>query len=1729
MVLRGTSHRTLVIHCLSILLLGITTASAGVVTWGLDDVGQLGLRRPLHVAVPEMVNQTGVLAGKQIVQVVGGMNHTLALSSTGEIYAWGGNDHGQLGTADIRPMNEPVEVPMAAFAGKTVVGLAAGNNFSLAWTQDGKVFAWGNSEFGQCGQFSKRVPLPTLIDAEGWVKKLVTGNSFVLALTTQGKVLSWGDNRYGQLGDGTQEHSSVPHLVSASLPFSTATITDISAGHYHSLALASDGRVYSWGSNGFGQLGRTGASTLLPDTVDMSGALAGKKVRKMTAGYAHTLVLADDGRLYAWGDNSDNTYLGNYEFTGNRSTLPLAVRMQEFGSRQIVQITSGYFHSMALAEDGTLFSWGFNGGRQLGGGAFQTSLKVPSEMLPSGSRKGKTLLTLADQAMGGCVHALTSDGSLIGWGWNHSGQVGNRAQAWRTSPVDVMPETHTGAGAKVAVSQVQTLMIGGHASSYGSANLFGWGSFLPTNGISNELKPRPTAVGMLEGQSGWRCVAGMQHSLFVDGDGVLHGFGDNRYGQLGNGSTFRTNSLVPVATDGVLAGKSYFQIMAGANHSLVLTTDGGLYAWGRNHLGQLGIGHTADNHLPVSVDLTGELAGKVPAFIAAGDDHSLVVTMDGHVYAWGLNDQGQLGDGTQTNRLSAVEVPLSGALAGKMISKAWAGSTHTFVQATDGTLFGWGSNDHGQLGTGTVSTEELVAAPVVMNGALAGKTIAKITAGKNFTLILCSDGSVCGMGENRFGSLGTGDREDRHEPTAITFTTSLAGRIITDLGAAKSGYSVSAITQATVPELLVGGYSTPTPSFGSEDSVYNGQLAGLPSTRPAAFFHLRFENKAAASVKVSNFHFTGPDASAFRLAAAPPAVLGPEMTLQSGAIIWLIVNATGSSNATQFATLHFTTEDPAYAVLDIPLEMRSTEAGWGVNIGYQQSGVTINNGEPLHVQPVYFGVIERYAWTKSGSTTVISNRPFLHFDHATMADAGLYEIKVYGTGATINESFKRLISINIIPTPRITRQPVPITTGPGEVAAFTVEGESPSGTLTYQWFFGDEAIPGATSATLTLQPVIPDMAGEYEVRLTNDAGTSRSQKVTLTVELGAPVQADTISDIAFTGEPVSLESNVYGVLPLQLQWYKSGKLIPKATGWSYSPATKMSSAAMGTYSYTVSNAEEATPQPSAPGWLGMMKRAPAAASVVAGKYLELTCTASSPPETSLAYEWKRNGESLNGRAFVFGQLTAKLKITQAEFHHAGAYTCEVSMTTPLGKITRSHGSTALTVFEVPSLTPESTELPPVRVGQLVTHSLVGVKNPTSYKASGLPPGIKINSTTGQLSGRPTAARLVKGVNVPYKLRLTATNPAGSTTLEIDWLVLPLQEIVVGQFFGIVDRSVEFNEIPPMSTGLGGRFQLTMTSKGGSSGSLTLGTMKHSLKGDWNLTSADDGTVEGSFTLVRKRPSPSLTLTATIDTLTGRLSGDLTDGTSHAKIIAWRMTPDPLRAGSYNAALQAGGAPQDTRPSGAGITTLKVSATGQANWTGRLADGTSVTSGAGVGASGDVPLHLLLYAGKGSIQGWNQISTDASWDGTLDWVKATTAGGTSYPAGFDLHAIYLTGRKYIRAPSGGNLLGYPEVGNNALLRLSSGSLTTPITQVFTMTPGQTASLPPSHSLKLILTPTTGWFKGSFKSSDTPARNGTIQGILLPGADIGVGHFLQAVSAAEDPTKPVKSGLVEIFRN
>lgn len=1694
---------------------GMDVAKAGVLAWGRDDQGQLGLNRSLYWTNPVIINDSGLLATKQVIRVVDGYDHALALTSDGLIFAWGDHSEGQLGNGTRRSENRPVPVAMAAFGTKKVVGIAAGWHFSVAWTDDGAVFAWGRSKYGECGVFEPRVLSPRLIDtgalATRSVTKVSAGTASVLALTSTSELVGWGYNRSGQLGNGMTTDSEVPVSISTGTALEGLEITEFTAGNFHALAVTADGRVFSWG---YTALGRTG-DTLVPGPVDMSGALAGKKVAKVTAGYAHSVALTEDNLLFAWGDNDYYTYLGDPSLTDSWSTLPRAVRMEELGTRRIVQITSGVNHNMALTDDGTLFVWGYGGLGQFGNG-YRGSAVAPVESFPAGARSDRTLTRLCEDINERTTHALTADGKLLGWSSDHLGQVGCGGQAWRSEPADMMPNIER-------EPTKLTATVKGPVFSFANQDPM----FLSSMRTINSNTGQRLAWA---GPPSQQVVTGVDHTLFLDTDGDLTSYGSDTHGQSGGGANYYDATYhVPVFTGGVLAGKTFSQIFAGANFSLVLTTDGGLYSWGQNDRGQLGNGIAPSTSSPVAVNMSGALAGKQPATLATGDDHVLCLTADGGLYAWGANDHGQLGIGTTTDRPTVVEIPKTGELVDVTFTKVWAGSTHSFALASDGSLFGWGSNDHGQLGMGTPSPAVVSPALVFTGDALLGKTVQKIAAGRDFTLILCTDGSVYGMGDNHYGSLGTGDRQDRDQPTALATSTSLNGRTITDISASKSGYAAYALTAANGPGFALAAWKT-APTFNQfSECFFDGRYQPGFNDEDALNNTVVIRNQSSSPLVLSNVTFTGPDAALFR---GLPATV----TIAAGQSTGFSVTTTDTAYPppTRTATLRMETNDPAYPVYELPVTLRRL-APYFTSPPTNHTQVSVNLGMPMVLPTEVSSPADRYEWAFDSSFetyqfgSVISNRPSLQFTAAKIDHAGTYRARVFPTNGSASTSLTRYFYVTIVPTPVITSQPESISVPVGGNATFSVAATSISGAISYQWFHAGQPIQGATAATLAREPVLPDSGGEYEVSLTNDAGEIISRKATLTVILGLPLQIGSFTDIAYAGEPVTLASGAYGAAPLLIQWNKSGKIIPGASGLTCSPAAKMNTAAMGSYAFTMANALTPTPLASTVGWLGMMTRAPATASVVNGKTISLNCTASSPTGTSLSYEWRQNDQSLEGVGGVSGRMSKTLKISPAVPGHAGAYVCHVTMTTPQGAVTRPHGSTLLAVVEVPSLAPASMILPAVRVGQVVSHPLVGVKSPVTYTATGLPPGITLNRGTGLLSGRPTAAPFVKGLNVPYKVRITTTNTAGSTTTaEIEWLVLPLEEMSVGQFHGLVDRVAGLNGLPGSDTGLGGSLTVTINSSASSTGTLTLGALKYSLPGVWKLSSVNASPTM-MLTIARKSPLASLVMEFNIDPLTGKLTGTIHAGSEQAGVVAHRMTPNAAFTGWWNMLVQSGGGPQMSRPYGASLASVKLTATGQAQWSGRLSDGTAFTTTSGVGSQGDLPLHLLLYTGKGSFQGWSKVGFDSSWTGSGDWWKSTHAGGASYPQGFSLHPLQMAGEKYV-IPSFGNLLGYAGTYDNARLALSGGSLTSPLAQVFTLTHNHKILMPANvNSMTLMLTPSTGWFTGTFKSTDTPARVATFHGLLVPGFQAGAGFFLQALPVSVDPAKPVKSGLIEVFRH
>ena len=504
-----------------------------------------------------------------------------------------------------------------------------------------------------------------------------------------------GQNANGQLGNGTTANSSVPVAVTTTGVLNGKTVTSISAGTYHSLALASDGKVYTWGRNQFGQLGnnsKTGSS--VPVAVVATGALNGKTVTSISAGTYHSLALASDGKVYAWGQN-DKGQLGNG--TTTNSSVPVAVTATGvLAGKTVTAIAGTGDHKLVKTSDNALYTWGFNDAGQLGNNT-TTNSTVPVPVL------------FGTPSVPNNITTTPGDGAL--------------ALTWK-KPIAVYGQAVTGYSLQyrtLGATTWTTASVAGDVTSYTLGSL--------ANGTKYQLRlAAVTAVGVGD-YSDIRLatphVAPTITSVSPEAGTVAGGTGTTITG-----------------TDFEIKGKDVVQVAQGGSHYLALASDGTVYAWGQNGAGQLGNNSTTDTSVPVAVTTAGTpMDGKTITAIAAGGSHSLALASDGTVYAWGHNTYGQLGNNSTTQSNVPVAVTMTGALAGKTITQVSVGHVHSCVLDSAGTTYCWGFNTDGELGNNS-TTQSTVPVAVNTSGVLAGKTIIQISANYAHTCVLDSAGAV---------------------------------------------------------------------------------------------------------------------------------------------------------------------------------------------------------------------------------------------------------------------------------------------------------------------------------------------------------------------------------------------------------------------------------------------------------------------------------------------------------------------------------------------------------------------------------------------------------------------------------------------------------------------------------------------------------------------------------------------------------------------------------------------------------------------------------------------------------------------------------------------------------------------------------------------------------------------------------------------------------------------------
>jgi len=355
-----------------------------------------------------------------IVQISAG-SHSLALTRDNQIFAWGNNFNGRLGDGTLVHRSTPVSVDMTGvLAGKNISRVFAANTYSLALSAEGRVYGWGDGENEQLGNSTNTLnnPFPVAVDTTGalagkTITQISAGFSQVLALSSDGGLYAWGGifspSTPGSLGDGTWSSSNIPVAVDMSGVLSNRTITQISAGAWHSLALDDQGNVFAWGGNSLGQLGNgTNIDSNIPIAIDLSNVLAsGETITSIAASRTASFALSNRGNLYAWGDNSSGQ-LGNV--TNTDSNLPISAgNLGALTNRTIVQIFIGS-SDYVIAQDyeGNFYTWGNGAFGQLGNGTIGQNSNIPVAVYSSSALAGRNITQVA----AGSLHALVLDSTI---------------------------------------------------------------------------------------------------------------------------------------------------------------------------------------------------------------------------------------------------------------------------------------------------------------------------------------------------------------------------------------------------------------------------------------------------------------------------------------------------------------------------------------------------------------------------------------------------------------------------------------------------------------------------------------------------------------------------------------------------------------------------------------------------------------------------------------------------------------------------------------------------------------------------------------------------------------------------------------------------------------------------------------------------------------------------------------------------------------------------------------------------------------------------------------------------------------------------------------------------------------------------------------------------------------------------------------------------------------------
>jgi alpha-tubulin suppressor-like RCC1 family protein len=729
--------------------------------WGNNQSGKLGQNDLIHRSSPVQV-------GGSWTSISATFSHVTAIRSDGTLWAWGRNYNGQLGQGDLIDRSSPVQIGTSSWT-----SVSSGGVNNLAIKANGTLWAWGRNTNGQLGQGDRiNRSSPVQIGTSSW-NAISSGYNFSVAIKSDNTIWAWGRNYQGQLGLGDlfSPLSPVQTGLNRVLDcFSSENKTAVITKYFDTSPVSLiKGRLYVCGSNSFGELGfgdRNHRSKM--SQVGLSTDL----YSQYSSGFKSSYFIRDGGSLWSAGNNT-NGQLGQGDRIHRSSPVQIGTSSWSF-------VSGGYLCAYGIRSDSTLWAWGDNSSGQLGQGDLihrSSPVQIGTSVIWKNVYSSKKTKR---------VSAIDLYGTVWSWGDNANGQLGQGDLIHRSSPVQIgISEGYD----NIAVGEKNQFLslVDIFSVGYNSEGQLGLGDTIHRS----SLTIIPSSYS-----SSWTLITAGKYSISgIKTDGSLWTCGFNTTGQLGHGDIISRNILTKVGNS------SWSFVSASQNHTLGIRSDGTLWAWGANHNGQLGQGDRIHRSSPVQIGtsswisvgialnessfavkangtlwvwginiadksykITDNIRLEAPSSTNPKWDSACVSVFssfpsilgirNGSLWAWGSNYWGKLGTGDQTSRLSAVQIGTSTWIS---VSSS---TNHSIAIRSDGSLWAWGRNTYGQLGqSDTISRSSPVQ--------IGTSSWSQVSAGLLHNMAIRSDGTLWGWGDNYAGRLGLGDRINRSSPVQI--------------------------------------------------------------------------------------------------------------------------------------------------------------------------------------------------------------------------------------------------------------------------------------------------------------------------------------------------------------------------------------------------------------------------------------------------------------------------------------------------------------------------------------------------------------------------------------------------------------------------------------------------------------------------------------------------------------------------------------------------------------------------------------------------------------------------------------------------------------------------------------------------------------------------------------------------------------------------------------------------